>query len=412
MAHSMLSLYIFLQAYTSMYFYNYKQNLCAGHEGDAALVESAVNTRYFTSPDSYIVYSCSDEQSKMNDLIIRSDTFALDPHMCHTAHTSLSHTSQMRSSSPQEHLYSEPIIDFAASTPDSRTPPQAFTAHSLGPMCSQQSPVVLEHTYSTPLTLQLSPDTSALAPSPVTASGVPASASAAPAVSKSAPASPGIDTPIVATVRHLVDHRGGVLESRETGVSLTVPPGALPASAPRELFFHVCRAPSAANADGEVGQPAGAGVGSSSAALLVDSSKQERLVSPLVVCGPRGTVFQRPVELRMPHSANLEQEQWALSLRCTDSTHSPPAAAGGGPSPPRASTCANTHPRPVLLRGRRAIGMGARVRSKWRALRLRRVDEAAEEPSASATGDEPSSLCSQPLSKLEKHSVSVFLDHF
>ena len=374
-----------------------------------------------------------------NDLMSRSDTFGytLDAHMSRTAPSRVPHTSQMRCSSPQEHLYSEPVIDFAASTPDARnctstsnsmtmsSPPQAFAADSPGAMCCEQSAVVLERTYSTPLTLQLSPDTSALTvpvdPSPiapVAASGESGVSGAAPAASKSAPASPGVDAPIVATVRQLVDHRGAVLESRETGVSLTVPPGALPASAPRELFFHVCRSPNAsANADGDgdvgSGQPAVGGVGSSSAALLVDSSKHERLVSPLVVCGPRGTVFQRPVELRMPHSANLEQEQWALSLRCTDSTH-----AGNGPSPPRAttstSTCtsSNTHPRPVLLRGRRAIGMGARVRSKWRALRLRRVDETAEEPCAAAAGEEPSSLRSQPLSKLEKHSVSVFLDHF
>ena len=152
----------------------------------------------------------------------------------------LSLTSQMRCISPHEHLYSEPINDFAASTPDARmSTPQAFTAHSPGVICSEQSAVVLERTYSMPLTLQLSPDMGGLTRSPfapVAASGVSGvCASTAPAVSKSAPASSGVDAPIVATVRQLVDNRGAVLESRETGVSLTVPPGALPASEPREL---------------------------------------------------------------------------------------------------------------------------------------------------------------------------------
>ena len=47
---------------------------------------------------------------------------------------------------------------------------------------------------------------------------------------------------VVATARGVFTHEGGVLESHETGVSLRVPPGAIPQGVQQEIYFKVCRA--------------------------------------------------------------------------------------------------------------------------------------------------------------------------
>lgn len=47
---------------------------------------------------------------------------------------------------------------------------------------------------------------------------------------------------VVATARGIFTHEGGVLESQETGVSLRVPPGAIPHGVQQEIYFNVCRA--------------------------------------------------------------------------------------------------------------------------------------------------------------------------
>ena len=46
---------------------------------------------------------------------------------------------------------------------------------------------------------------------------------------------------VIATARGWFDHRGGLLESSETNVSIYIPAGALPAGRQQEVYFKVCQ---------------------------------------------------------------------------------------------------------------------------------------------------------------------------
>ena len=46
---------------------------------------------------------------------------------------------------------------------------------------------------------------------------------------------------VIATARGAFDHRGGLLESQETNVSIYIPAGALPEGKKQEVYFKVCQ---------------------------------------------------------------------------------------------------------------------------------------------------------------------------
>lgn len=46
----------------------------------------------------------------------------------------------------------------------------------------------------------------------------------------------------------------------------------------------------------------------------------ETLLSPLVMCGPQGLKFATPVELRLPHRAAADDNDWALALQAGSPT--------------------------------------------------------------------------------------------
>ncbi|CAM9804973.1 unnamed protein product [Lampetra fluviatilis] len=86
---------------------------------------------------------------------------------------------------------------------------------------------------------------------------------------------------VLATARGVFDTHGGVLSSVETGVSIIIPKGAIPPAVEQEIYFKVCK-------DNSILPP-------------LDKEKGETLLSPLVMCGPHGLKFLKPVELRLPH---------------------------------------------------------------------------------------------------------------
>ncbi|XP_031755021.1 tight junction protein ZO-1 isoform X2 [Xenopus tropicalis] len=90
---------------------------------------------------------------------------------------------------------------------------------------------------------------------------------------------------VVATARGFFNSNGGVLSSIETGVSIIIPQGAIPDGIEQEIYFKVCR-------DNSILPP-------------LDKEKGETLLSPLVMCGPHGLKFVKPVELRLPHCASM-----------------------------------------------------------------------------------------------------------
>jgi len=103
---------------------------------------------------------------------------------------------------------------------------------------------------------------------------------------------------VIATARGIFDHRGGLLESTETGVSVYVPAGALPEGKKQEIYFKVCQ-------DNKYIPP-------------LDSDGGETLLSPLVMCGPHGLSFKKPIELRLPHKGN-SGDGMTFSLKSSDS---------------------------------------------------------------------------------------------
>ncbi|XP_054751278.2 tight junction protein ZO-1-like isoform X1 [Lytechinus pictus] len=110
---------------------------------------------------------------------------------------------------------------------------------------------------------------------------------------------------VVDTVRGTFDGNGGVLDSPSTGVSIHIPKGAIPDGYSQELYFKVCR-------DNSMLPP-------------LDKNKGETLLSPLVMCGPHGLKFMKPVELKLPHSASNTQEGWEFNLKSSDAGQGEPA---------------------------------------------------------------------------------------
>uniref|UniRef100_A0A673YZI5 Tight junction protein ZO-1-like n=1 Tax=Salmo trutta TaxID=8032 RepID=A0A673YZI5_SALTR len=105
---------------------------------------------------------------------------------------------------------------------------------------------------------------------------------------------------VVATARGIFNCNGGVLSSIETGVSIIIPQGAIPDSVEQEIYFKVCR-------DNSILPP-------------LDKEKGETLLSPLVMCGPHGLKFLKPVELRLPHCASMTPDGWSFALKSSDSS--------------------------------------------------------------------------------------------
>ncbi|XP_072288256.1 tight junction protein 1-like [Pyxicephalus adspersus] len=105
---------------------------------------------------------------------------------------------------------------------------------------------------------------------------------------------------VVATARGIFNSNGGVLSSIETGVSIIIPQGAIPDGVEQEIYFKVCR-------DNSILPP-------------LDKEKGETLLSPLVMCGPHGLKFLKPVELRLPHCASMTPDGWSFALKSSDTS--------------------------------------------------------------------------------------------
>ncbi|XP_054162043.1 tight junction protein ZO-1-like isoform X2 [Oppia nitens] len=110
---------------------------------------------------------------------------------------------------------------------------------------------------------------------------------------------------IIATAKGLFTNDGGILTSDETGVSVIIPPGAIPKGRQQEIYFKVCK-------DDKMVPP-------------LDSEKGETLMSPIVMCGPHGLKFDVPVELRLPHCASVNPDGWAFALKSSDTNNGEPS---------------------------------------------------------------------------------------
>jgi len=107
------------------------------------------------------------------------------------------------------------------------------------------------------------------------------------------------ETEVLATARGTFDNSGGVLSSVETGVSIVIPRGAIPPGIQQEIYFKVCR-------------------DLHDAVPPLDHERGERLLSPMVMCGPHGLRFNHPVELRLPHCASMTPDGWSFALKSSD----------------------------------------------------------------------------------------------
>ncbi|XP_044758711.1 tight junction protein ZO-1 isoform X3 [Coccinella septempunctata] len=97
-----------------------------------------------------------------------------------------------------------------------------------------------------------------------------------------------------------MDHRGGTLVNEYWGVILEVPDGAIAKGEKKEIYFVVSDPRLCDNIP------------------PLDLDNGETMLSPLVMCGPQGTEFLKPVILHIPHYANT-LPSLGISLKATDS---------------------------------------------------------------------------------------------
>jgi tight junction protein 1 len=100
---------------------------------------------------------------------------------------------------------------------------------------------------------------------------------------------------IIASANGIFDSNGGILESADTGVSLNVPEGAIAKGCNLDLYFKVCHCKSP-----------------------ITNGKGELLVNPIVMCGPRGIKFLKPVELQIPHFISIDGQSWSYAYKACD----------------------------------------------------------------------------------------------
>ncbi|XP_031353908.1 tight junction protein ZO-1-like isoform X5 [Photinus pyralis] len=98
----------------------------------------------------------------------------------------------------------------------------------------------------------------------------------------------------------VVDTNGATLINHYWGVSLDIPKNAIPEGRRQEVYF-VITDPRLCNT-----------------APPLDLENGETMLSPLVMCGPQGTEFLKPVILSIPHYANT-LPSLGISLKATDS---------------------------------------------------------------------------------------------
>ncbi|XP_045478453.1 tight junction protein ZO-1 isoform X4 [Harmonia axyridis] len=98
----------------------------------------------------------------------------------------------------------------------------------------------------------------------------------------------------------MMDHRGGTLINEYWGVVLEVPEGAIARGEKKEIYFVVSDPRLCDNIP------------------PLDLDNGETMLSPLVMCGPQGTEFLKPVILNIPHYANT-LPSLGITLKATDS---------------------------------------------------------------------------------------------
>ncbi|RNA22847.1 tight junction ZO-1-like [Brachionus plicatilis] len=100
---------------------------------------------------------------------------------------------------------------------------------------------------------------------------------------------------IIASANGVFDTNGGILESADTGVSLNVPEGAIANGCSFDLYFKVCHCKS-----------------------TITNGKGEVLTNPIVMCGPRGIRFLKPIELQIPHFISIDGQSWSYAFKTQD----------------------------------------------------------------------------------------------
>lgn len=100
---------------------------------------------------------------------------------------------------------------------------------------------------------------------------------------------------IIASANGIFDSNGGILESADTGVSINVPEGAIANGYSFDLYFKVCHCKS-----------------------NITNGKGELLSNPIVMCGPRGVKFLKPIELQIPHFISIDGQSWSYAFKTND----------------------------------------------------------------------------------------------
>ncbi|XP_053660418.1 tight junction protein ZO-1 [Anopheles marshallii] len=172
-------------------------------------------------------------------------------------------------------------------------PPTATTTHSRPP------PELLGPVYASRTSIETQ-YTAAATGSQMSLPIGPPNATSTPFASELSLGLPPPRQPI--TRRGMFDASGGSLADPIWNVSLQIPAGAIPPGVQQEIYFTVTDP----RLSESVGGPP------------LDMENGETMLSPLVMCGPQGTEFLKPVTLNIPHCAG-RTASLGLSLKATDS---------------------------------------------------------------------------------------------
>lgn len=99
-----------------------------------------------------------------------------------------------------------------------------------------------------------------------------------------------------------VTHTGGRITLPDSGVSVTIPEGALKKGVTEEIFLAVSR--------DDKDRP--------------KLNDHQTMIGPVIVCGPPGLELLKPLILSFQHCASIKHGQWSLSIHASDTPYDEP----------------------------------------------------------------------------------------
>ena len=109
-------------------------------------------------------------------------------------------------------------------------------------------------------------------------------------------------------------HKGGKLLNEGSGVTVEVPPNAIPRGQTQKIWFEVVQAVYDPSKDEDNAQSL-SDSGSFELESLLQEKREKRVqLSPVVIVGPTDAVLTRPLIIRIPHCLPYRNNSWHLQM--------------------------------------------------------------------------------------------------